>query len=72
MDLKPLLPFLIPLLTALAGGGAATFSDVTGAKAWKESNYQELARAEMVKERNTALLAQQELLIGLVHECNKR
>lgn len=66
MDWKALLPYLLPVLTAIAGGGAATFTDVSGARAWRDSEAGRIAEAQRLEDRVKALEAQQEILLGLV------
>lgn len=72
MKSEQILPILVPILTALAGAGGATFTDVSGAKAWREQEAAKIADAVRLEQRVVALEAQQSILLQLVDRCGGR
>lgn len=71
IDSSKLLRAVLVGLAASGGGfGVAEFSDVLGARQWREENVEALMQAERDRDRLVALEAQARVLTKLVQRCH--
>lgn len=64
--LKQVLPYVLAILTAVGGFTGGVTSEVSGARAWKEANLEELTRVRDLERDLAALKAQNRTLLELL------